>query len=110
MKHPARWAAVGAGSALTGLCGAAAWTLHLNGPAIAGGRRVLTWYAICWAVFAIAAICVRFVPRRAAVALIVGGGVALQVLGMNWRPTTTDDWYRYIWDGTVQAHGVDAYR
>jgi hypothetical protein len=110
MRHAARWGSVGTLLSLTGLLGAAAWTLHLNGPAVAGGRHVMSWYAICWATFAVAATCVRFVPRRAAVALIVFGGVALQVLAVNWRPTTTDDWYRYIWDGTVQAHGIDPYR
>ncbi|HEY2832541.1 MAG TPA: glycosyltransferase 87 family protein [Sporichthyaceae bacterium] len=110
MRHAARWGSVGGVLALTGLCGTAAWTLHLNGPATAGGRRVMTWYAICWVIFAIAAACARLVPRRAAVALILLGGLALQLLAMNWRPTTTDDWYRYIWDGTVQAHGIDPYR
>jgi hypothetical protein len=110
MRQAARWGSVGAVLSLTGLCGAAAWTLHLNGPAVAGGRHVMTWYAICWATFALAAACVRFVPPRTAVALILFGGVALQVLGVNWRPTTTDDWYSYIWDGTVQAHGIDPYR
>jgi hypothetical protein len=96
--------------ALGALLGAAAWTLHLNGPAVGGGRRVMTAYAVCFVLFAAAAAAVWLVPRRLAVGLIVAGGVALQLLGLNWRPTTTDDWYRYIWDGTVQAHGVDPYR
>jgi hypothetical protein len=96
--------------AFGGLCAAAAQTLHLNGPAIGGGKRVLAWYAVCFAVFAVAAASLWLVPRRVAVGLIVLGGLALQLIGLNWRPTTTDDWYRYIWDGTVQAHGVDAYR
>jgi Glycosyltransferase family 87 len=104
-----------AGSALTvlalvALLGTAAWTLHLNGAAIGGGKRVMAWYAICFAVFAAAAALVWLVPRRLALGLIVAGGIALQLVGLNWRPTTTDDWYRYIWDGTVQAHGIDPYR
>src|SRR4051794_26401430 len=81
------------------LLGVAGWTLHLNGPAIGGGRRVLAWYAVCWTVFAAAAAILWLVPRRPAVGLIVLGGLALQLLGLSWRPTTTDDWYRYIWDG-----------
>ena len=26
------------------------------------------------------------------------------------RPTLTDDMYRYVWDGRVQAHGISPYR
>jgi len=96
--------------ALGALCAVAFWTLHLDGPAIGGGKRVMAWYAVCWAVFALAAAMIRLVPRRVGVGLIMLGGLALQLIGLHFAPTTTDDWYRYIWDGTVQAHGIDPYR
>ncbi|MDP9117976.1 MAG: glycosyltransferase 87 family protein [Actinomycetota bacterium] len=49
-------------------------------------------------------------PARRAVALVLGGGAVLQVVALTQQPLTSDDDYRYIWDGTVQLAGVDPYR
>ena len=46
---------------------------------------------------------------RTAVALILLGGIAIQVAAVSAPPRQSDDLYRYIWDGRVQAAGIDPY-
>ncbi|AXI80153.1 glycosyltransferase 87 family protein [Peterkaempfera bronchialis] len=67
------------------------------------------WYAAAWALFAGAAWTVRRVPVRTAVALILAGGIALCAAALSAPPRTSDDMYRYAWDGRVQAAGVSPY-
>jgi Glycosyltransferase family 87 len=70
------------------------------------------WYAGMWAAFAVAVVALlRGRCRgRAAVALVLGGGIVLQVAALAFPPRSTDDYYRYAWDGAVQSAGVDPYR
>lgn len=49
-------------------------------------------------------------PRRAALLVIFGAGVVLQLIAVSRPTTTTDDDYRYIWDAKVQLAGIDPYR
>ncbi|GIG56826.1 hypothetical protein Lfu02_11980 [Longispora fulva] len=63
-----------------------------------------------WLVFGLAAWLVRGVPTRPAVALILLSGLVLPVLAALGPPRSSDDLYRYVWDGRVQAAGVDPYR
>ncbi|MFH9983333.1 glycosyltransferase 87 family protein [Streptomyces sp. NPDC017179] len=70
---------------------------------------LLYWYAATWVLFAAAAWTVRRVPVRTAVALILAGGVALCVAALSAPPRTSDDMYRYAWDGRVQAAGISPY-
>ena len=42
--------------------------------------------------------------------LIVIGGALLQIVALTRSPQTSDDDYRYIWDGKVQLSGTDPYR
>ncbi|MDI2132605.1 glycosyltransferase 87 family protein [Yinghuangia seranimata] len=68
-------------------------------------------YAVAWSVFAVAAwLTIRRVPRRAAVPLILLGAVAFQLIALSAPPQTSDDAYRYAWDGRVQAAGISPYR
>jgi hypothetical protein len=46
---------------------------------------------------------------RLAVGLILAGGIALQVVALAGPPQNSSDLYRYIWDGRVQAAGIDPY-
>src|ERR1700722_507176 len=62
-----------------------------------------------WMAFIAAAWLLRKVPLRAAVALILLGGVAVQLVAVSAPPQNSNDLYRYIWDGRVQAAGVDPY-
>jgi Glycosyltransferase family 87 len=70
------------------------------------------WYAGMWVAFviAVAALLRGGLGGRAVVGLVLGGGIALQVAGLAFPPRSTDDYYRYAWDGTVQSAGVDPYR
>ncbi|HWG23250.1 MAG TPA: glycosyltransferase [Actinospica sp.] len=62
-----------------------------------------------WVLFAAAAWLVRKTPVRAAVLLILAGGIAIQVAAVTGPPISSDDLYRYVWDGHVQAAGIDPY-
>jgi hypothetical protein len=62
-----------------------------------------------WLAFIAAAWLLRKVPPRAAVAAILLGGIALQLAAVSAPPQNSDDLYRYIWDGRVQAAGIDPY-
>ncbi len=63
-----------------------------------------------WALFAAGAWLVLRLPVRWAVALIVIGGIAVQLAALSAAPQGSDDLYRYIWDGRVQAAGIDPYQ
>lgn len=99
-----------AGLTIAALAAVAARTLDLGGPWDAGVERLMIWYGIGWAVFALAALSVRLLPVRPAIALTIVGAAALQIVAVSAPPTTTDDFYRYLWDGKVQAAGISPYR
>lgn len=40
---------------------------------------------------------------------LLGGSALLQLIALTKAPTTSDDVYRYIWDGRVQLSGTDPY-
>lgn len=62
-----------------------------------------------WLAFGGAAWLLRKVTLRLAVGLILTGGIALQVVALTGPPQNSTDSYRYIWDGRVQAAGIDPY-
>ena len=62
-----------------------------------------------WIAFLSAAWLLRKVPLRASVVLILLGGIAIQLAAVSAPPRNSDDVYRYIWDGRVQAAGIDPY-
>jgi len=62
-----------------------------------------------WLAFVTAAWLLRKVPRRTSVALILLGGIALQLAAVSAPPQNSNDLYRYVWDGRVQAAGIDPY-
>src|SRR5260370_42109215 len=57
--------------------------------------------------FAGGALLVRRLPVRLAAALILAGGVAMEVAAFSGPPHLSDDVFRYSWDGRVQAAGID---
>jgi Glycosyltransferase family 87 len=63
-----------------------------------------------WIAFIAAAWLLRKVPKRSAVALILLGGIAVQAAAVSAPPRMSTDLYRYIWDGRVQAAGIDPYQ
>ena len=71
--------------------------------------RPLPLIAAAWVAFLSAAWLLRKVPLRASVVLILLGGIAIQLAAVSAPPKNSDDVYRYIWDGRVQAAGIDPY-
>lgn len=66
----------------------------------------LTAWAVVWVVGTLS---VFRLSRRLAVPLILLVGLALRLAALAGPPTTTDDFYRYAWDGRVQAAGINPY-
>jgi hypothetical protein len=76
------------------------------------GRRgeLVLDVALWWVVFAGGVACVLRAPRRAAVGLVLLFAVAMRLAALAPVASTSDDLYRYSWDGRVQAAGIDPYR
>jgi uncharacterized membrane protein YhaH (DUF805 family) len=100
------WAAAGSLLALAGLLAAA----FAAGTPNDARWLLLGLLAGAWLAFPVAAWLVLRTPATQAVPLILAGAVLLQVLAISWPPRSTDDLYRYAWDGRVQAAGTDPYR
>jgi Glycosyltransferase family 87 len=106
MNAKIRVAAIGlALSVMAGL------VLLLVRPSIDPARiRTLPLLIGAWTAFLAAAWLLRKVPRPGAVALILLGGIAIQAAAASAPPHMSSDLYRYIWDGRVQAAGIDPYQ
>jgi hypothetical protein len=70
----------------------------------------LALYGVAFAAFsgALAAI-QRAAPTAKAVAGVLAGGVVFRALLLPAAPSLSDDIYRYVWDGRVQAAGLNPY-
>ncbi|MGH3233764.1 MAG: glycosyltransferase 87 family protein [Streptosporangiaceae bacterium] len=106
MNGKLRVAAIGlALSVLAGL------VLLLVRPGINPARiRPLPLLIGAWIAFIAAAWLLRKAPLRTSVVLILLGGIAMQVAAVSAPPQNSNDLYRYIWDGRVQAAGIDPYQ
>jgi len=67
------------------------------------------WYAADAVLFALAVVLARRVPPRRITALVLLGSLAVALTGLLAPPRTSDDAYRYLWDGQVQAAGGSPY-
>src|SRR5216683_5821046 len=87
----------GIGLALAVLAGL---VLLLVRPSINPARiRPLPLLMGAWFAFIAAAWLLRKVPRRTAVALVLLGGIAVQVAAVSAPAQNSNDLYRYVWDG-----------
>ncbi|MFF1542648.1 glycosyltransferase 87 family protein [Streptomyces sp. NPDC058291] len=93
---------------LVAVCAVITVTLHQGDDHSAPGR-LLGGYALAWTLFAAAVWTVRKVPARAATVLVLAGAAAVAVAGLTAQPRTSNDMYRYAWDGRVQAAGISPY-
>jgi glycosyl transferase family 87 len=66
----------------------------------------LSVFGLAWVVAVGAAL---QLPRRVAVLLTIAVAVCLRLAAIAGPPTTTDDFYRYSWDGRAQAAGINPY-
>lgn len=69
------------------------------------GRHLL----VAGLIFAVTAVVLRRDAARAPMWLILAITVAVQLPGLFVHPWTSDDAYRYVWDGRVQLAGIDPY-
>jgi hypothetical protein len=70
---------------------------------------LLGGYAVAWTLFAAAVWTVRKVAARAVTVLVLIGAAAVALAGLTAQPRTSNDMYRYAWDGRVQAAGISPY-
>jgi hypothetical protein len=87
--------------------------------ALTAAACVLHWRLGGWvliAVFAIGTLCALSAGRIAGLAdqnlampIILIGAAALRLLLLLSEPTLSSDLYRYVWDGRVQAAGINPY-
>ncbi|MFG3227285.1 glycosyltransferase 87 family protein [Kitasatospora sp. NPDC048194] len=75
----------------------------------AGALPLPGWYLLDVALFAVAVLLLRRVPGGRVVPLVLAGGVAAAAVGLLAPPRTSDDAYRYVWDGRVQAAWISPY-
>jgi len=73
------------------------------------GNHPIRLIAAAWVLFFCAAWLMRRTAVRVAVGLILVGGIAFQVVALTGPPQNSTDMYRYMWDGRVQAAGIDPY-
>ncbi|RKT20089.1 uncharacterized protein DUF2029 [Streptomyces sp. 1114.5] len=74
-----------------------------------GALALTGWYLLDVGLFAVAVLLLRRVPGRQVVPLVLAGGVAVAAVGLLAPPRSSDDAYRYVWDGRVQAAGISPY-
>jgi hypothetical protein len=98
-----------AAATLAVLVAAEVGALRIGAPDADNVRRLLGWYALGAVAFVLGAVLVRGLPTRPALRLAIAGGALLQLVAVGYSPTTTDDFWRYLWDGKVQAAGYDPY-
>jgi len=94
-----------------GIVALAAWLAHP--PSLpAHPQRFLIVLVAQLVLYGAAAVWVwwRRVPTRGALAIIVLVAVAARLAFAMQAPTASDDIYRYVWDGRIQAAGINPYR
>jgi len=81
-----------------------------SGRPILASRWSLLWALAAWAAaWVVGVFAVLRLPVRVALPLVMVGAVALRLAALAGPPTTSDDLYRYSWDGRVQLAGHDPY-
>jgi len=85
--------------------GAIAW----GHPILAAGWGPLWRLGLWTATWVVAVAAALRLPRKNALVLIIAAAVALRLAALAGPPTTSDDLYRYAWDGRVQLPGTDPY-
>lgn len=87
-----------------------AWRTTQEMSILGNHERLLVEILLWWLAWAVAVACLRRVPPRRVLLLVVLGAVALRLAAITAVVPLSDDLYRYAWDGRVQASGTDPYR
>ena len=86
-----------------------AWTATSGASSTAGAWSLPLIVGIWGASWIVAGLVTLRLPRRQAVGLILAAGLGIRLAALAGPPTTSDDLFRYSWDGHVQAVGIDPY-
>jgi alpha-1,6-mannosyltransferase len=94
------------------LCGAGITLLTLAAPFAfeVGGDNAFIALAVPAALLAIPATAMAERAPRYALWVIVVFAIALRLFALSFPPLLSSDIYRYVWDGTVEAAGINPYR
>jgi len=85
------------------------WTAAAGGPILHARWHLLLVLGI-WATAWLLGVLAAFrLPTRVAMGLVLVAAAAVRLAALAGPPTTSDDLYRYAWDGRVQASGADPY-
>jgi hypothetical protein len=89
----------------------AALSVHVaRGEALLAARWWLLAELALWAVAWLVGVAAAFrLPARIALPLVFAAALALRIGALAGPPLTSDDLFRYSWDGRVQAAGVNPY-
>jgi hypothetical protein len=107
MVNPTRafWGCTAALAALT----AALAATFTSGGTLGSVGPLRGWYLADVLLFALAVLLLRRCPPRWTATLVVAGSLAVALTGLLAPPRTSDDAYRYVWDGQVQSAGISPY-
>src|SRR5262245_9855175 len=88
--------------------------------AVTAATHALHWRIGGWVLigaFAVGTVCALTAgpiagkaDERIALAIILVGAAAMRLMLLVSEPTLSSDIYRYVWDGRVQAAGINPYR
>ncbi|HLZ06165.1 MAG TPA: glycosyltransferase 87 family protein [Bradyrhizobium sp.] len=95
----------GAGAVLTGLTLVTPFAFETY-----GDNAFIALSVIAGLVTIVATRLAERVPQASALWLIFGLAIALRVYVLLFDPLLSSDIYRYVWDGRVQAAGINPYR
>jgi hypothetical protein len=108
MKIVRLGAAIGAATLLT-VGVAAIVRVHRTSDFSHGGWADLI-FGTLFALYLVGAWSVSGLPERWARLVTLAGATVMQIAAFTTAPRYSDDLYRYVWDGRVQASGIDPYR
>ncbi len=63
----------------------------------------IVFLILCWQIL-------KFDIPKKYIAALIGLGITLRIVLSFIHPIGSDDYYRYLWDGKVQANGINPYR
>ncbi len=101
---------VTAADALLIVLGGALAALYWHAPYAGSFGRTLAVIAVQLALFGAAGIVVaRARQSRVTLAIVLGCAALFRVAALDYTPILSSDVYRYVWDGRVQAAGINPY-
>lgn len=110
----AAWLWGGSGLALLGVCAVLAWLAQdFTYGSDMGTRPVMLFVLIlsgagCF-YLGVSALIARTEPTRRLAWWVFAAGAGMRLVMSLSQPILEDDWYRYLWDGAVTAHGLNPY-